>query len=468
MLGPSRLFSLRAATATLAPVSTSASSSSLSSSRSSVALNLFPNPVPHPCIGFVQKNIEVRDANNKTGIAVRTAGVPKTSATEASIYDMEVGGIKLTPSNRLNFITARKLTWPDRNDKTKVHSKVVPNAVHRSASNLSPIARTVPNRSFWEQHRIPLETFEGNAKDHWIDGDKGWCHICQEPFGNGVGNHIGMRDHANMCVFLYLYTLYPRTWSAKHVVADSLQRYPEIAQQLYGLPYCGVDHMHTVCDVERRREIEALLLHLTKPPHNAITNSLVQNTPQALWVSGERMFKINLSRLCATMAPPMAAGVHTSFTQKCWSRTNLELMYDYLHIARIHEMHGVKPKEGKLDKAFFMRTMLWELHVARDGGRDVETMINAEIAAASSSSSSSASSSCASSCVSAVASGDYSTSTSLQEDQFVTQLLVEEVLRKISFELIHMETMQYMNRVQDLVRKTGFPTWKQLGELDAL
>lgn len=331
--------------------------------------------------------------------------------------------------------------------------------------NLSPVSRTAPNRSLWENAGMPLETFEGNAKDHWIDAERGWCYVCQEPVGTSAGNHIGMRDHANMCVFLYLYSLYPRHWSARDVAADALVRHPQLASTVFGFPYGGVDHLHTMCDVERRLEIEAMLLHLTKPPHHAITHTLTQPTPQALWVSGERIFKINLSRLVATMTPPMAAGVHTAFTQKCWSRTNLERMYDLLHIARIHEMHGVKPKEGKLDKAFFMRTLLWELHVARDGSRDVDAMImqqNQLLASGVDPDSSSPVLSNNSSNSSA------SPSTTQREDQYVTQLLVEEVLRRLSFELIHLQTMEYMNRVQDLVRKVGFPTWKDLGVLDAL
>ena len=341
------------------------------------------------------------------------------------IYNTVCGGVEITDANGSTSLQT-KLRNVFREPSSSSSSFSSTNAlaattIMRGSASFAAAAHTSEGQSTWEQHRLPLETFEGNAKDQWIDATRGWCYLCQEPVGVSAGTHIGDRDHVNMAVFLFLFTLYPRTWSPRDILRDGLARFPGLVQHCTGVP-TSQDHLHTLDDTARRAELEAQLEHLCNPPHQAISHSLFGRTPLALWVSGERNFKVNVTRLVATAVPPMSNGVHTAFTQKIWSRTNLERMYDAVNIARIKIAHGVEPKTARLDKAFFMRTMLWELMAALDC-KDLDP---------------------------------------------VTELLVDDTLRKISRELMHLQSMQYMNRAQDLATKMNFPTWGDLRELNSL
>ena len=123
------------------------------------------------------------------------------------------------------------------------------------------------------------------------------------------------------------------------------------------------------------------------------------------------------------MLPPIAPGIHSTFTQKCWGRSNQERAYECLNVAAIHRFYGVEPKTTRDSRAFFMRSLIWEMHTALDN-RDVTP---------------------------------------------VGRTLLEETLRRLSFELVFLQSMYYMNRVQLVVeRMGGTPTLEDLHALNLL
>jgi hypothetical protein len=268
---------------------------------------------------------------------------------------------------------------------------------------------------------LQLDVFEGSAKHHWVDMQRGWCHLCQEPVGTNLGVHLSERDHVCLGVFMFMIAHYPRTWGTAQVVRDGLRRFPGVSGNAVAAPWCQ-DHLHTSSDEVRRAELHAILVELTGPPHCALQHALQSRAPMNLWVSGERMYKIVLSRLVTVMLPPMAPGVHSQFTHKCWGRSNLERMYEGLRIADIKRGFGVEPKTNKDGRAYWMRLLFWELMTALDNRPR----------------------------------GD------------ATAVLLEEALRRLAFELTHHMSMYYMNRAYDVWVKAGRPSPQRLHELGAL
>lgn len=262
---------------------------------------------------------------------------------------------------------------------------------------------------FHQPHR---HLFTGWVKDSFVDSDSEWCYLCQEPLGVSSGTHVGERDHTNLQLFLYLNAIYPRTWNAKNLLNHMRQSMPSLHR--YATTALTTNHLHTQDDFERRQELEALIRHLARPPHQALTAVLQGVAPLSVWYSGERMWKAAVTRACVELFPPMAAGIMTNFTQKCWSRTNEERLYDALHIASIQREFGreVDIKTSKDARAFYMRALLWEL-------LSVVTKDN------------------------------------LDE---VTRLLVQIALQRMCFEQIFLCSMIYMNRVHKIVEELEYPS----------
>lgn len=265
---------------------------------------------------------------------------------------------------------------------------------------------------------LGLDMFEGNGKQMWMDLKSGWCHLCQEPIGSSMGIHIGDRDHICLALFVHLYVNYPRRWSPEGVMLSSECQFPSVHN--HASTHTTTDHLHELTDAQRRADLEAILLHLCHAPHRALSHVLQGRSPSAFWYSGERMFKINLSRLASVMLPPMNAGVLTTFTHKCWGRSNLERMYDALNISRINKTFGVDGKTTKDHKAYYMRSIFYELQSApyRD---DIDE---------------------------------------------VTRLLIASAKRRLSFECIFLQSMHYMNRIQDIVAQLEYPTPEMLQQMN--
>lgn len=348
----------------------------------------------------------------------------------------------------------------------------------------------------------PHEIFEGYSRQAWIDTRRQFCHLCQEPVSCSPGTHCGDRDHTNLHFFLLLYAAYPRRdflaeavaagtagqRAAKQQAMRMRDASPSLSTPSHGSPGRGqgsleqalqaleqdaylerrgeagdhiaasrsnrkrqkplwvsekvlagirdvspalhrfatdhrtTDQLHTVDDAHRRSELEALLFYLTHSPHQALPHALQGTSSSGFWVSGERMWKSTITGLISQIYPPLSAGMMTNFTQKCWGRSNEERLYDALRLARIKSYYGWGPYAGKERKSFFMRQIIYELLLAEVRPGLSET----------------------------------------------GKLLAAEAVRRLAFELIFLQSMDYMHRIQHVYKLLGNPSFAELRALRLL
>eukprot|EP00656_Telonema_subtile_P047163 TRINITY_DN54028_c0_g1_i1.p1 TRINITY_DN54028_c0_g1~~TRINITY_DN54028_c0_g1_i1.p1 ORF type:complete len:276 (+),score=13.05 TRINITY_DN54028_c0_g1_i1:42-830(+) len=250
--------------------------------------------------------------------------------------------------------------------------------------------------------------------------------LCEEPVGILAAVHSGDRDHMCIHFFLLLHAHMPmRSWGSAHAVLEAAQ---ELGNDGNGrLMDKGrlvrhvsathtMVHLHTQPDAVRRAELHSLLLHLTRPPHKVITHALQGRAEVGVWYSGERMFRAELARKSTQLFPPMSAGVITQFNHKCWGRTNLERTFDALNIAGILNAYGAPAPTEKDDKAYFMRSLFAVLMHApiTEGVNEVGIE------------------------------------------------LARVARQRLVFEMIFLQSMQFMVKAQAAMKRLGYPTYDDL------
>lgn len=355
------------------------------------------------------------------------------------------------------------------------------------------------------------QPFEGLNRHAWIDTQAGYCHLCQEPVSS-ANIHASGRDHTSLLFFMMLYVAYPRhdflsaaaqsqtagelaaaiaavdannpapagsasspsataataatpasspttsplassspvtvaaaaaaaasggtsargarrrlmktagevLFSAQEVLEGAAHHFPALYH--YATDCRVTERLHTNDDAVRRAELQALLFYLSHPPHMALSHALQGQSPQAFWYSGERMWKAHVSRIVVQIYPPMSAGMMTNFTQKCWGRSNGERMYDALQLDRFKSYYGWGPNESKERKAFFLRHLIWELLCA-----EVREEISEE-----------------------------------------TRLLLSLAIRRLAFEMVYIQSMDFMDQVQQAHARLGYPSLEQLRSMRLL
>jgi hypothetical protein len=291
--------------------------------------------------------------------------------------------------------------------------------------------------------------FEGlpRSKRVWIDSVKCFCHLCREPVSNML-THACWWDHVTLHWAMRHMSTVRRHWSCRRVLYDHKQPLLGVARPAGGLPRAlSVSKMltaprfnphprspfETVLQVEkademRRMELASLIRVLNRPPFSCISFSFRDYRSGAVG-QGERMFRAEVSRLCQTMIPPCSAETMTRLQQKCWGRKNLEILFDRLRLGEVMEECGVTAATEKDAKGAIMRQMFFELLMA---GMDSDVR---QAAAGEHPDE-----------------GRHGSHTVFDE---VRELLVEQALHRMAFELIYLRTM--------VLLETAAPTWMGLG-----
>lgn len=161
---------------------------------------------------------------------------------------------------------------------------------------------------------------------------------------------------------------------------------------------------------------------INRNSHAVLTHSVTEpNGSFPFWYSGERMWKKHMIKMITMMFPPMQAGVLTNYSQKCWGRVNQERLFDALRIQELRKaMNLPLVPENKERKAFFVRAILWELVSAK-----MRPSVDP-----------------------------------------VTEVLIEITIKKMCFEMIFLQTMLYMNKVQDVMASLDYIEYEDLKRLN--
>ncbi|KAH9584270.1 hypothetical protein LSM04_006368 [Trypanosoma melophagium] len=332
--------------------------------------------------------------------------------------------------------------------------------------------------SYGDDAFIGNRIFESPNKHVFADSTGSWCHLCREPLGLSLITHLSDREHHNHQLFLFLYAAFPRgvgkltnkSYHPSAVLKEAALLFPKLSKAV------SAGYTHTEQDALRRASLQSMLIQLSSSSSSSSSSSNNNNNNNnnssskfssctsvrvkpilavfygdvipELAHSGERLFKSEVSRLIVEWFPAMGPGVITQIAHKCWGRSNLESIFDALHIqeivdTRLHEARvsaaraTAQSKGGsssltrnkawkellrrklstKSEKALFMRTLFWELTT-----RCEETSSFTEVEC----------------------------------------LLLQLVRRQLAFEMVYLQSMKYMQHADVTMREISFPSLDKL------
>jgi len=261
-------------------------------------------------------------------------------------------------------------------------------------------------------HSLQSDLFEGYNKHGWMDARRAWCHLCNEPIGTALSIHVGDRDHMNMTLMLFVAATYPRQNNPRATVTDARLYLRRLGVVPFEGGKIGTEKFHATADLRRRQELRALLSHVMRD--GLVGDSLRGNAQPAHAASGEKMMKDEMTRHVVRAFPPMSAGQMTQLTHKCWGRTNLERLYDALHLDALRSPE--KPVLTTKDaKGSVMRQLFFELFSAL--ARVHEVGIECQL----------------------------------------RSLILDEVVRRLCFELVFLQSMAYMAAVNNVWEQLEYP-----------
>lgn len=333
--------------------------------------------------------------------------------------------------------------------------------------------------------------FDGvvNSK-RFIDRSMAYCFLCREPVGN-LGSHCGWWDHVTRHAWLRLCATYRRVSHPERVIVDAFtvpsnavvpaqqqsasscvpkryirsprllgNRLPSLVRWVNHLAlsrdmtlmiqmYASHEAQCAMSDSvisrrlpalddpqaqSRRRELAAVIVKLVE--WGAVRFSFSESRPGANG-NGERCFRGTVSRLANMMLPPSGAQAMTRVQQKIWGRKNIELLFDELQLGALVQkrIYGHQPSTTKNEKGETVRQLIYELHCLCDVTCDDEELDVTRL------------------------SGDADTpiASLCCPPRAVVQLLAEDALHRLAFELMYLRTCLNNEEAFALWADVGFP-----------
>ncbi len=152
------------------------------------------------------------------------------------------------------------------------------------------------------------------------------------------------------------------------------------------------------------------------------------------------MFRSNVAEYVTTLLPPLSEQSHTRACQKAWGRKNLALLYEVCNLGgMVQDLHKLPVRREKNSRGALLRQLFAEIHLRRflfdceDAGVGFAVMtdgtrVNANTAP-------------------------------------VACVLLDIAAALLTYEMVYLMTMQYMQRVWPVVEARSYPSSAVLDQL---